>query len=75
MMNQHFFANADQSFHGSNQVLKQKSLGQAVMVSNFIDEVGGYLKSGGRGGEFIMSESTIVSFTRVNWGRGVYYDK
>ena len=42
-----FHANADQSFHwsdGSNQALKQKSLGQAVMVSDFIDEVDGYLK-------------------------------
>jgi hypothetical protein len=44
-----FHANADQSFHwsdGSNQALKQKSLGQAVMISEIIDEVDGYLKFG-----------------------------
>lgn len=42
-----FYANADQSLYwsdGSTQALKQKSLGQAVMVSDFIDEVNGYLK-------------------------------
>lgn len=42
-----FHANADQSYHwsdGSNQTLKQKSLGEAVMVFDFIDEVDGYLK-------------------------------
>ena len=34
-----FYANADQSFHwtdGSKQALKQKSLGQAIMVSDFL---------------------------------------
>ena len=44
-----FYANADQSFHwsdGSNQALKQKSLGQAIMVSDFIDEVNGFLQFG-----------------------------
>ena len=33
-----FYANADQSFHwsdGTKQALKQKSLGQAIMVSDF----------------------------------------
>ncbi len=38
-----FYSNADQSFHwtdGSRQALKQKSLGQAIMVSDFLDEVG-----------------------------------
>ncbi len=29
------------------QVLKQKSLGQALMVSDFIDEVDGYLRHNG----------------------------
>ena len=41
-----FHANSNQSFrlsNGSNQALKQKSLGQAVMVSDFIDGVDGYL--------------------------------
>lgn len=43
------FANADQSFHWADkrvQVLKQKSLGQAL-VSDFIDEVDGYLTHDG----------------------------
>lgn len=42
-----FYANADQSFHwtdGKKQVLKQKSLGQAIMVSDFVEEVGGMLQ-------------------------------
>ena len=42
-----YYANADQSFYwtdGSRQILKQKSLGQAIMVSDFLDEVGGFLK-------------------------------
>ena len=42
-----FYANADQSYYwtdGSKQALKQKSLGQAIMVSDFIDEVNGFLK-------------------------------
>lgn len=41
-----FYANADQSRYwcdGQNQVLKQKSLGAAVMVSDFVDELNGYL--------------------------------
>lgn len=45
-----FYANADQTFQwtdGSKQVLKQKSLGQSVMVSDFIDEVGGFLQHEG----------------------------
>ncbi len=43
-----FYANADQSSHwtdGTKQVLKQKSLGQAIMVSDFVEEVGGMLES------------------------------
>ena len=42
-----FYANADQAFHwtdGSKQALKQKSLGQAIMVSDFLEEVGGLLQ-------------------------------
>ena len=42
-----FYANADQTFHwtdGSRQALKQKSLGQAVMVSDFL---GGFLEHAG----------------------------
>jgi len=39
-----FYANADQSQYwseGSTTVLKQKSLGQSIMVSDFIEEAGG----------------------------------
>ena len=42
-----FYANADQTFHwsdGSKQALKQKSLGKAIMVFDFLEEVGGFLK-------------------------------
>ena len=43
-----FYANADQSQYwsdGSSTVLKQKSLGQSIMVSDFIEEAGGdYLR-------------------------------
>lgn len=42
-----FYANAQQSSYwndGTNTVLRQKSIGQAIMVSDFIDEVNGYLK-------------------------------
>lgn len=42
-----YYANADQSYHwtdGTIQALKQKSLGQSVMVSDFIEEVDGFLK-------------------------------
>ena len=42
-----YYANADQSYHwtnGTSQALKQKSLGQSVMVSDFIEEVNGFLK-------------------------------
>ena len=44
-----FYANADQSYYwcdGENQVLRQKSLGASIMVSDFIEEVGGYLHHG-----------------------------
>ncbi len=42
-----FYSNADQSFHWADdklQALKQKSLGQAIMVSDFIEEHGAYLE-------------------------------
>lgn len=44
-----FYSNADQTFHWTDnkvQALKQKSLGQAIMVSDFISEVDGYLRHG-----------------------------
>ena len=42
-----YYANSDQSFFwGDNEtnVLRQKSLGASIMVSDFIDEVSGYVK-------------------------------
>ena len=45
-----FYSNADQSFHwtdGTSQALKQKSLGQAIMISDFIEEVDGFLQCEG----------------------------
>ena len=44
-----FYANADQSFFwgdGSKQALKQKSLGQSLMISDCVDEVSGLLQYG-----------------------------
>ena len=45
-----FYANCDQSYYwGDSQtsVLKQKSLGNSIMVSDFIDECDGYLELNG----------------------------
>ena len=56
-----FYANADQSFHwtdGTKQALKQKSLGQAVMVSDFIDEVGGFLEHCGEKARLQLEHKT-----------------
>ena len=41
-----YYANSDQSFWGDNEtnVLLQKSLGASIMVSDFIDEVSGYIR-------------------------------
>ena len=44
-----FYSNADQSQYWSDsesQILRQKSLGSSIMVSDFIDEVSGYLCCG-----------------------------
>ena len=43
-----FDANAQQLYwnNGINIVLRQKSMGSAIMVSDFIDEVGGFLEIG-----------------------------
>ena len=52
-----YYANADQSFHwtdGTKQVLKQKSLGQAIMVSDFVEEVGGMLECDGEKATFLL---------------------
>ncbi len=45
-----FYANADQSYHWTDdtkQVLKKKSLGQSIMVSDFVEEVGRLLEWNG----------------------------
>ena len=43
-----YYANSHQTFWGGGydetSVLRQKSLGASIMVSNFIDEVGGFLR-------------------------------
>ena len=61
-----FHANADQSYHwsdGSNNALKQKSLGQAVMVSDFIDEVNGYLEFEGEEARLYLEHHSERYFT------------
>jgi hypothetical protein len=52
-----FYANADQSRYwcdGQNQVLKQKSLGAAIMVSDFVDELNGYLAYEGEEAQLLL---------------------
>ena len=61
-----YYANADQSFHwtdGTKQVLKQKSLGQAIMVSDFVEEVGGMLECDGEKATFLLEHQTERYFT------------
>ena len=61
-----FHANADQSFHwtdGSNQALKQKSLGQAIMVSDFLDEVNGLLEHDGEKARLLLEHQSEGYFT------------
>ena len=79
-----FHANADQSFHwsdGSNQALKQKSLGQAIMISDFIDEVNGYLKFGNEEARLYLEHQTDGYFTnelfmeQVNKAVGIFERK
>ena len=56
-----FYANADQTFHwtdGTKQVLKQKSLGQAIMVSDFVEEVGGLLEFEGEKACLLLEHQT-----------------
>ena len=53
-----FYANADQSSYwgdGTLSVLKQKSLGQSIMVSDFIEEAGGkYLEHDGQEARLLL---------------------
>ncbi len=61
-----YYSNSDQSFHwtdGTKQILKQKSLGQAIMVSHFIEEVGGLLECDGETAALLMEHQTEGYFT------------
>lgn len=56
-----FYANGDQSYFwsdGTTQVLKQKSLGQAIMVSDFIEEVGGFLAHNGEKARLLLEHQS-----------------
>ena len=57
-----FYANADQSKHwddGTMNILKQKSLGQAIMVSDFIEENGSdYLRHNNKEAHLLLETST-----------------
>ena len=61
-----FYANADQSFYwtdGTKQILKQKSLGQSIMVSDFLDEVDGFLQFDGEKARLLLETQTDGYFT------------
>ncbi len=63
-----YYANADQSFHwtdGTKQVLKKKSLGQSIMVSDFVEEVGGMLEHGDDKATLQLETHTDGYFTNV----------
>ncbi len=63
-----YYSNADQSFHwsdGSQLVLKQKSLGQAIMVSEFVEEVGGLLEHEGEKASLLLEHQTDGYFTNT----------
>ena len=63
-----FYANADQAFHWTDdtkQALKQKSLGQAVMVSDFVDEVSGFLEHGNEKARLLQEHQSDGYFTNV----------
>ncbi len=65
-----YYSNSDQSFHwtdGTKQILKQKSLGQAIMVSHFIEEVGGLLECDGERPR--DTSPTIISSLRSNYNK------
>ena len=61
-----FYSNADQTFHwsdGTTQALKQKSLGQAIMVSDFLEEVGGLLQFEGKKACLLLEHQSEGYFT------------
>ena len=60
-----FYSNADQSRYwcdGHNQVLKQKSLGASIMVSDFVDELNGYLQHEGEEARLLLETQKDVYF-------------
>ena len=63
-----FHANTDQSFHwtdGSKQVLKQKSIGQVIMVSDFVEEVGSFIEFQGDKARLLLEHQTKGYFTNT----------
>ena len=61
-----FYANSDQSFFwGDDQtnVLRQKSLGASIMVSDFIDEIAGYVRDNQEQARLLMETSREEYFT------------
>ena len=63
-----YYANADQSFHWTDdlkQVLKLKNLGQAIMVSDFVEEVSGMLEHEGEKATFFMDHQTDGYFNNA----------
>ena len=56
-----FYSNADRSRYwcdNDSQVLKQKSLGSSIMVSDFIDEMDGYLRHDGKETRVLLETQT-----------------
>ncbi len=61
-----YYTNADQSYHwtdGTKKVLKKKSLGQSIMVSAFVEEVGGLLEWNGDKACLLLETQTSGYFT------------
>ena len=62
-----FYSNADQSFHWSDdvsQALKQKSLGQTLMASDFI-EVDGFLQCDGKHAQIYLEHQSDGFFNNA----------
>ena len=66
-----FYANADQTFHWADdevRILKQKSLGQAIMVSDFIEEAtGDYLRHDGDEARVLLETKTDGYFDNTKF--------
>ena len=63
-----FYANADQTYHWADEkvnVMQQKSLGQAIIVSDFIEEAtGDYLKHNSSEARLILETQSDGYFNR-----------